>query len=55
MVVEDFGTIEVDFTREQHAHNQGAHPVLVPIFSARPHLKGYALSLNAILSVYPHR
>ena len=33
MVVKDFGSEEVDFTGEQHAHNQGAHPVLVPTFS----------------------
>ena len=32
MVVKDFGSEEVDFTGEQHAHHQGAHPVLVPTF-----------------------
>jgi hypothetical protein len=30
MVVKDFGRVDVDFTGEQHAHNQGAYPVLVP-------------------------
>jgi len=44
MVVKDFGRKEVDFTCEQHAHNQGAHPILMPIFSPAFHLGGFALS-----------
>src|SRR5208337_5399061 len=44
MVVKDFGRKEVDFTREQHAHNQGAHPVPVPTFSPASQLEGLALS-----------
>ena len=31
MVVEDFGRNEMNFTREQHAHDKGAHPIFVPI------------------------
>ena len=27
MVVKDFGSVEVNFTGEQHAHDQGMHPV----------------------------
>jgi len=38
MVVKDFGRKEVDFTREQHAHDQGAYPVLVPTFPQRLNL-----------------
>jgi hypothetical protein len=44
MVVKDLGRKEVDFTREQHAHKQGAHPILVPIFSPASHLEGFALT-----------
>ena len=44
MVVKNFGREEVDFTREQHAHHQGAHPVLVPKFSPSSQLDGFALS-----------
>ena len=33
VVVEDFGRKEVDFAREEYAHNQGAHPVPMPMFS----------------------
>lgn len=55
MVVEDFGTIEMDFAREQHADDERAHPVLVPIFSSGPHLNGYALSLNANCLFNPER
>jgi hypothetical protein len=44
MVVKDFGRKEVDFTREQHAHQQGAHPILVPTFSPASQLEGLALS-----------
>jgi hypothetical protein len=44
MVVKDFGRIDVDFTGEQHAHNQGAYPVLVPKFSPVSQLAGLALS-----------
>lgn len=44
MVVENFGRKEVDFTREQQAHNQGAHPEFPPIFSPASH-SGFALSL----------
>ena len=51
MVVKDFGRKEVDFTREQHAHNQGAHPVLVPIFSPASQLDGFALSWFGLKSV----
>jgi hypothetical protein len=32
VVVKDFGRKEVDFTREQYAHNQGAYPKFVPVF-----------------------
>jgi hypothetical protein len=44
VVVKDFGRKEVDFTREQHAHHQGAHPILVPTFSPASQLAGPALS-----------
>jgi hypothetical protein len=40
MVVKDFGRKDVDFTGEQHADNQGAHPVLMPSFSPAPQLAG---------------
>ena len=40
MVVKDFGSEKVDFTREQQAHNQGMHPELVPIISRAFH-EGY--------------
>ncbi len=43
MVVKDFGRKEVDFTREQHPHHQGMHPILVPIFSPPSQLDGSAL------------
>jgi hypothetical protein len=33
VVVKDFGRKEVNFTREQYAHNQGTHPVPAPMFS----------------------
>ena len=45
VVVKDFGAKEVDFTGEQHAHYQGAHPVLVPIISPAPQLYTLALTL----------
>jgi len=32
VVMKDFGRKEVDFTREQHAHNEGAQPKPAPIF-----------------------
>jgi hypothetical protein len=44
MVVKDFGCKEVDFTREQQAHHQGAHPVPVPMFSPASQLGSLALS-----------
>jgi hypothetical protein len=40
MVVKDFGRKEVDLTREQHTHHQGAQPVLVPTFSPPSQLEG---------------
>jgi hypothetical protein len=30
VVMKDFGRVDVNFTREQHADNQGAYPGLVP-------------------------
>jgi len=45
MVVKNFGRKEVDFTRQQYAHNQGVYPVLVPTFSPASQLDGFALSL----------
>jgi hypothetical protein len=55
MVVKDFGRKEVDFTRQQYAHNQGAHPVLVPTFSPASQLEGFALSfgLDLICLLHP--
>jgi hypothetical protein len=44
VVVKDFGRKEVDFTREKQAHNQGAHPEVVPMFSPASHC-GFALFL----------
>jgi hypothetical protein len=44
VVVEDFSRKEVDFAREQYAHNQGVNPVLVPKYSRTSHLSGFALS-----------
>jgi hypothetical protein len=44
MMVNDFSSIEVNLTREQHAHNQGMHPEAVPIFSPVFHPKVIALS-----------
>ena len=44
MLVKDFGRKKVDFTCEQHAHDQGARPVVVPIFSPASHLNDLALS-----------
>ena len=38
MVVKDFGRKKVNFTREQHAHHQGAHPMLVSLFPQRLNL-----------------
>jgi hypothetical protein len=43
MVVKDLGGEEVDFAREQHAHKQGAHPILVPTFSPVSQFEGLAL------------
>jgi hypothetical protein len=39
VVVKNFGTKEMHFTRQQHAHHQGLRPILVPIFPAasQPH------------------
>ena len=45
MVVKNFGGEEVDFTRKQHAHHQGVHPVIVPTSSPAPQLYGLALSM----------
>jgi hypothetical protein len=56
MVVKDFSSIEMNLTREQHAHNQGVHPELVPILSPMSHLKDIALSwlgLNLAVQSYP--
>ena len=44
MVVKNFGGEKMDFTREQQAHNQGAHPEFLPIFPPASH-SGFALSL----------
>jgi hypothetical protein len=49
MVVKNFGTKEVDFTRQQHAHNQGAQPMVVTIIAPASHLDGspfLSLALN---------
>lgn len=40
MVVKDFSSVEMNLTREQHAHNQGMHPDLLPIFLPASHLEG---------------
>jgi hypothetical protein len=45
MVVKDFGGEKVDFTGEQHTHNQGVNPVLVPIISPVSQRCRLALSL----------
>jgi hypothetical protein len=44
MVVNDFSNIEMNLTREQHAHYQGMHPELEPILSPASHLDRFALS-----------
>jgi hypothetical protein len=31
VVVKEFGSVDVNFTRQQHAHDQGAYPVPVPM------------------------
>ncbi len=54
MVVNDFSNIEMNLTREQHAHNQGMHPELEPILSPAFHLDRFALSwfgTNRLLSL----
>ena len=43
VVMKDLGRKEVDFTREQHAHQQGMHPVIVPTFSPTSQVDGFAL------------
>jgi hypothetical protein len=54
MVVKDLGTKEVDFTRQQHAHDQGAQPIIVPILAPAPHLKGSPfLALHSICLLSP--
>jgi hypothetical protein len=44
VVMKNFGCEKVDFTREQHTHNQGVNPVLVPGFSPTSQLAGPTLS-----------
>jgi hypothetical protein len=44
VVVKDLGGKEVNFTYEQHTHNQGAHPEPLPTSSPVSHLNGFALS-----------
>jgi hypothetical protein len=44
MVVKNFGGKKVDFTRQQHAHHQGARPVFAPAFTPASQLDGFALS-----------
>ena len=44
MMVKDFGSEEVDFTREQHPHNQGMYPELVSIISPASQLDRFSLS-----------
>jgi len=56
MLVKDFGRKKVDFTCEQHAHDQGARPVVVPVFSPESHVDDLALSgLVFKLSAQPCR
>ena len=43
MVVKDFPRIEVDFTDEQQAHNEGPYPRLVPIFAPASQIESLAL------------
>jgi hypothetical protein len=44
MVVKDFDREEVNLTREQHAHQEGVNPVLVPIILPAPQRNGRFLS-----------
>ena len=43
MMVEDFGGKEVDFTREQHTHEEGMHPSVVPRFPPALQRDSFAL------------
>ena len=43
VVVKDFGTIEMNFTCEQHAYDQGVYPILVPVISQASQLDRRAL------------
>ena len=45
VVVKNFGREEVEFTGKQHAHNQRAHPKLMPVFSPVSHVDVFALPL----------
>jgi len=47
MVVKNFGGEEMDFAREQQAHNQGAHPEFSPIFPPASQW-GFALTLSGL-------
>ena len=43
MVVEDFGGEEMNFADEQHASNQGVHPIIVSMISQASQLDNRAL------------
>ena len=43
MVVEDFGGEEMNFADEQHACNQGVHPIIVSMISQASQLDNRAL------------
>ena len=44
VVVKDLRRVEVDFTGEQQAHNEGPYPRLVPIFTPTSQIESLALS-----------
>ena len=52
MVVKDFSSVEMNLTREQHAHNQGMHPNLLPIFLPASHVKDIALSCLDLICLF---
>ena len=39
VVVKDLNRVEVELTREQHAHDEGMHPETEPLFSLADHLR----------------
>jgi hypothetical protein len=44
VVVKDFGAIEMHLPGEQHPHNQGVYPILVPVISQTSQMDRRALN-----------